>query len=294
MSTPAPVEANESLSPPARSIDRARIEALASNYRLSMPERQRSTQVGELAGRKAGSSIEFQDRKDYTPGDDLRSVDWRAYARTDRLSVKLYREEICPTVEILVDRSLSMATTPEKRQRNIELVYLFWLLAQKHHALVRLKDLCQKLAPIRHPLDLVEAQELAQEDPMPLLRRHQMASRGGIVIVISDLLFRFDPVELVNCLSRADRVLVIQLLSSFEDAPQEGTSLRLQDAETLEFLDVKLDHATVEGYRKRLETLSTQVIQRLRLYGGAFTRIVESDNLDVVMKKLLTSATIEV
>ena len=82
---------------------RNQIEKAALHYQLAVPERQQSKLVGELAGRRTGSSIEFQDRKDYTLGDDLRAIDWRAYARTDRLTVKMYREEICPSVEIVVE-----------------------------------------------------------------------------------------------------------------------------------------------------------------------------------------------
>ena len=90
------------------------IEGHARAYRFSMPERQRPPVAGDVAGRRTGSSIEYQDRKDYVPGDDLRHVDWRAFARSDRLTIKLYREEISPRIDIVVDTSRSMTTSPEK------------------------------------------------------------------------------------------------------------------------------------------------------------------------------------
>ena len=64
--------------------------------------------VGEKLGAQVGSSIEFMDFREYAPGDDLRRIDWAAYARSDRLMVRLYREEVTPHVDFLIDRSASM------------------------------------------------------------------------------------------------------------------------------------------------------------------------------------------
>src|ERR1022692_2809336 len=59
-------------------------------------------------GRRAGSSIDFQDYREYQPGDDLRFIDWGIYARTDRLTVKLFREEVTPHLDLILDGSRSM------------------------------------------------------------------------------------------------------------------------------------------------------------------------------------------
>ena len=66
--------------------------------------------TGELLGRGTGSSLEFQEYREYVPGDDIRHVDWAAFARSDALMVRLYREEISPRTEILFDASTSMIT----------------------------------------------------------------------------------------------------------------------------------------------------------------------------------------
>src|SRR5262249_8524372 len=50
-----------------------------------------------------------KDHRAYEPGDDLRHLDWSAYARTDQLTVKVYREEVHPHAEVVVDGSRSMA-----------------------------------------------------------------------------------------------------------------------------------------------------------------------------------------
>ena len=67
-----------------------------------------------------GSSLEFQDRRLYEAGDDVRHLDWRAFARTDELFVRQYREEIQPRLELLIDDSRSMAVTETKAQLAVD------------------------------------------------------------------------------------------------------------------------------------------------------------------------------
>lgn len=63
---------------------------------------------GERRSPKRGQSVEFADYRTYTHGDDLRRVDWNAYARMERLFIKLFQEEEDLTVHILLDASKSM------------------------------------------------------------------------------------------------------------------------------------------------------------------------------------------
>src|SRR6059036_1231415 len=56
-----------------------------------------------------GFSQEFAEYRAYTPGDDLRHVDWNVFARTDRCYLKRYRGETNTMVTVLLDASKSMA-----------------------------------------------------------------------------------------------------------------------------------------------------------------------------------------
>src|SRR5580693_3097197 len=58
-------------------------------------------------------SAEFADYRPYVPGDELRSLDWRAYARTDRDYIKLFRKETDMRCHVLLDTSRSMAFRDE-------------------------------------------------------------------------------------------------------------------------------------------------------------------------------------
>ena len=85
--------------------------ALAKLQNLEL--RARSVVEGALAGLHRsphhGASVEFAEHKEYSPGDELRHVDWKAYAKLDRYYVKQYEQESQLTVYLVLDASASMA-----------------------------------------------------------------------------------------------------------------------------------------------------------------------------------------
>jgi uncharacterized protein (DUF58 family) len=275
---------------------RAQIEALATQYHFALPERQRAARIGELSGRRTGSSVEYQDRKDFAPGDDLRHVDWRGYARSDRMTVKLYREEITPTFDLVIDCSASMSVTDAKALRRMETAYLFWLLARKLHALVRVHAVGQQLRPLTSPLDLLRSSDTRQTSPLPLLRGSAASRPGGIKVFVSDLLFPFSPPDITTLFRDADRIVLVQVLSAFEEDPAEGLApgsmFRLEDAEADHHLDVRLDPATIDGYKQRLHALQNDTVQWLRPRNGTMATIRDDDNLEQMMRKLLAAGAV--
>ena len=88
-------------------IDRAQLARLGS-----LPIKARVIVEGALTGlhraRVHGSSVEFSEHKEYSPGDELRHIDWRAYAKVDRYYVKQYEQESQLTVYLVLDASASM------------------------------------------------------------------------------------------------------------------------------------------------------------------------------------------
>src|SRR4029077_17171789 len=72
----------------------------------------RGQQRAERKSKQIGSSLEFADYRNYTPGDDLRTIDWNIYGRLDRLFVKLFEEEQDLPVYFLVDASASRRWQP--------------------------------------------------------------------------------------------------------------------------------------------------------------------------------------
>src|SRR5262245_49612721 len=89
-------------------IDPAQLSRLGS-----LPIKARVIVEGALSGLHRasvhGSSVEFSEHKEYSPGDELRHIDWRAYAKVDRYYVKQYEQESQLTVYLVLDASASMA-----------------------------------------------------------------------------------------------------------------------------------------------------------------------------------------
>src|SRR5213593_3419983 len=79
----------------------------------SLPIKARVIVEGALSGLHRasvhGSSVEFAEHKEYSPGDELRHVDWKAYAKVDRYYVKQYEQESQLTTYLVLDASASMA-----------------------------------------------------------------------------------------------------------------------------------------------------------------------------------------
>ena len=66
-------------------------------------------QAGQHRSPHRGSSVEFQQHRQYVPGDELKRLDWKVFARSDRLVVKEFVEETNLALHLLVDASESMA-----------------------------------------------------------------------------------------------------------------------------------------------------------------------------------------
>lgn len=112
----------------------ARARAYAELFTLPLKDRNWRGSSGDYAGAGVGSSLDFQDHRSYVPGDDPRHINWQAYARTGHYSLKLYREEVRPLVEIILDVSGSMFATPDKASRAIELFYFAFASSERSGA----------------------------------------------------------------------------------------------------------------------------------------------------------------
>ena len=92
------------------------IEELIDGRLMSRLERLdlRSTRMfpgklqGERRSKRRGQSVEFEDFRNYVPGDDLRFIDWNVYARLDRLFIKIFQEEQDMALHLAIDASASM------------------------------------------------------------------------------------------------------------------------------------------------------------------------------------------
>ena len=230
-----------------------------TRYVLQLPRQAQAGHAGALLGKAAGSSLEFMDYRDYQPGDDLRSVDWAAFARTDRLMVRLYRQEVCPHLDLVVDCSASMALEDtDKARATMILAGLLAAAAANAGYTCRLHRLAQQLEPLpsggRDPrhwqgLDLDYRGNSAEG----LLRWAGAFRPRSMRILISDLLWPSHPQAVLMRLSHLGSISVIAavLANRDVDGPEDG-DLQLVDSETGEVQPVLIDRSARRRYRQAL------------------------------------------
>jgi len=196
--------------------------------------------VGSRLGSRAGESLEFQDYRDYTPGDDLRNLDWTVLARTGREVVRVRREEVAPVVEVFRDRSASMET-PQAKSDCAD--WLFGLLS-------------------------------TSADGCRVVYRERPKTPRAVRIYVTDTLIPEDPDSVLVRLSRNSAALaVVRVLSREETNPPAGGAFELADSETGERREVAMDADTLAKYRAALDAHTARWAAAASRLGAAFVDI---------------------
>ena len=275
------------------SIDWAAVRAAAA-FRLVMPRTPVGGLIGERLGSGTGSSLEFQEYRPYTPGDDLRHVDWAAYARSETLAVRLYRQEVAPRIDLVLDVSRSMAVTGAKHAAFSEAAALLALACT--HTVADTRVITTGATPPR-PLGRVEDLEaflVCESISGALEEGHLPLRRRSMRVVVSDFLFPHDPDALVLRLARDSASLAIVQLTLREEAepPLEG-GRRLVDVESGGHIDLVIDDAAIHEYRARFARLRQGLARAARRAGARFTHVVAGRSVREVGRELMSAGILE-
>jgi uncharacterized protein (DUF58 family) len=267
-------------------------QAAACAERMRLPMRTRVWQgaAGELAGAGTGVSMDFQDHRPYFPGDDPRHINWQAYARTGQYTMKLYREEVRPAVDILFDASPSMFLTPEKSLRSAGLLHFVLECAQRAGAGLSIHLLRSAMVRATEPgtvaaLRWVDELPAADAPPnvLPDLRPVHLRS-NGLRILISDLLFTGDPADPLRVLGQRHGSSII--LCPF--APEEATP---DWAGPCDFLDVEskrrdarhIDGGVLRRYRAAYDAHFEMWKEQARRFRTPIARISSTGSLETAL-----------
>lgn len=211
---------------------------------------------GSIAGRHKSShrgfSVEFTEHREYVHGDELRHLDWRAYARSDRYYVKLYAQETNLRATLVLDNSASMIFGGKLDYARHLTACLAYLLAgqQDLAGLVAVDEsLRVELAPGSSPSHLDRLfRELEKLQPGKgtdlSARLNELAERlprRSLVIILSDLWVP-DVTEFSRALEhlrcRHHQVAVVHLLDRAETTLPYDRQITLRDLETDEQLQI--------------------------------------------------------
>jgi len=254
-------------------------------YALATPREAGAHSTGQRAGLRPGRSLDFRDYRDYEPGDDLRQVDWNVYARTDKLAVKLYQEEVCPHADIVLDTSRSMALAESAKCAAAAglAAMLATAAANARFTVAVWIGLGERL--VRLPGDAARPESWlppAFDGRLPLpewLRLEPPAfKRRGVRFLISDLLWPGEPEEVLGRLDDgAAATHVLHLLGAADVAPPDQGFIRVVDAETDEELDLFLDATARERYAAALHTHTAAWSEACRKAHVTLVRVVAEE-----------------
>jgi uncharacterized protein (DUF58 family) len=225
--------------------------------------------TGNYSSPRRGTSLEFADYRRYAPGDDLRYLDWGIYARSDRLYVKLFREEVDLFTYVFIDASASMGFPSVAGKflpaGHIAVALSYIVLANHDHVKLHLLQRSSGSAsPFyrgrRRIADCIEfATSVRPEGPVDLApalaEQLHRVRRPGKAILISDFLVPAASYQQGLNLLRAFNfdISVIQILSRQEIEPSlPSGNLALVDSENQAEINFQWDTGAGNDYQSRL------------------------------------------
>lgn len=222
------------LPPTALSAIHARMKAVAGVARLPLRTGHWSGVAGSVLGQGTGSSIDFQDQRPYLPGDDPRHINWQAFARTGAYTMKLYRQEVTPRVDVLFDASASMFLTEAKASRTWELLYWCMESALRLGASLKLHSLGDTTYDT--PLERALAYDWAlnatgKPDVTAAIERTPLRS-GSLRVLLSDVLSDTPPERVANALLRGrGRGIILAPFCRDETQPDWEGNIEFEECE---------------------------------------------------------------
>ncbi len=233
-----------------------------------------------------GRSVDFAEHRAYMPGDDIRRIDWRLFARTDRFYVKQFEADTNTSFVLLLDISRSMSFGTQGITKLDYARYLAASLAvfsrkqRDRIGLVTFDDDIVDFVPpsakhlevVLHTIDNLTPGRASQYGP-PLLKVAQAIPRRGIMVLISD--FYDEPEAVLNAVKglryKGNDLIVFHVLDPAEIEFPYEESANYQDLETGEAVPLVPDYLR-EEYRKMVKA-----------HVDALTRILGDNRIDYTL-----------
>lgn len=268
--------------------------------RINATRRFTNRSRGEHLAAKGGTSTEFCDYRDYSPGDDVRFVDWNIFSRLNRPYLKQFHHEEEMHVAILVDASSSMLFE-NKLLMARRLAAAFGVIGLRNQEKVSVTVLRSKTPPARlRPCSGRVSQaklfkfleEIEGGGDVPIdqgievfLRNH---TGRGVAVVVSDFLTAGDLRRALNLLHSAGlEIFALQVLGPGEIDPELSGDVRFVDTESAAHLDITSAGdllAIYQEYRAAHERMVESLCQQR---SGRFVSINAAEPFDRIFFDLL-------
>jgi uncharacterized protein (DUF58 family) len=251
-----------------------------------------------------GFSQEFAEYRSYTPGDDLRNVDWNVFARTEKTVLKRYRGETNSQLLVLLDTSASMgfgaAPMPKldyARYLAASLVYMGNLQRDATGLIIFDDEVTNYIPPSTKQGQLTRLLHAIEHSIVgthtnfakPFLHFQQFLRRRGIVAVISD--FYEQPTTIIKAVEplryHGNEVILFHILDQQEIEPTFRDSTLLIDMETKSSMEVTPEYSKTE-YRKKIKEHLASLKTAAQGAGLGYFLMNTSRPLDEGLREYLT------
>lgn len=227
-----------------------------------------SSYAGVKRSVRHGRGIEPVDHREYFPGDDLRFVDWKAYARTERLFLKRYEEDKSLTTHILVDSSNSMNFGSKRVKKSdfaamlaLGFAYLVTKENERFSLATYSADLKDVLRPMRGRAQFFRAVELLNRQVLggntnldaAANKYASLIKSRSLCVVISDFLEPIDGIKegILHLAKRSRNLLVIHVTDPVEKRLDWQGDIKLYDLETKAIKHMFLSPSARKDYAVR-------------------------------------------
>jgi uncharacterized protein (DUF58 family) len=274
-----------------------RLDTLSLQARRPMA----SGRPGRRRSPLAGSSMEFSDFRRYTPGDDFRRIDWRAYARLERLFLRVFEAEENITVTILIDCSDSMYYgTPSKADLAIALAAALAYVSLKCEDNVIVGALTDRLVSFRRSSGGKNAiwnigdflTRLPRSGSTDLNRAlydlGRVVNSPGLTIVLSDFMAPGGYQTGIRAVRQLrQEVAMLQILSPEEIQPDIQGDWQLRDSEGSGSIDVSISPGILSAYQERLADFTQEIAEFAHMHMATYTLIPSEMSVVDVVQRLL-------
>ena len=269
---------------------------------IMINKRSSSQHIGQRNSVYGGQGLLFKDRGIYSYGDDFRKIDWKVFARTDKLHIKRYEEERNLTVHIIVDSSASMQFGSGKRTK-FEYACMIGLgfahiatTNNEKFVLSTFSDQLEVFKPSKGKKQLVATVDHLKNKHAEGVSRFQEAlgkytkliKSRSLVIIISDFLYEPEEIKMVVTRFKNSDVKLIQVLDPMELKLNLKGEFKLKDLETKSLMKTFIGPFVRKKYLEKLQGHTAKIHWIADELGVTFDSIITDVEIYDTFYKLLS------
>src|SRR3989344_2342876 len=242
-----------------------------------------SNYAGQRESKNTGEGLIFKDHRIYAPGDEIKNIDWKVYARTDNMFVRTFEAERNLTVHVVLDMSASMNFgRPLKKSDYSDMIGVgFAYMALKNNEKFVISTFSDKLevfkaqkgkgqlAKVVEYLNRKEAAGTSNLDSSLSKYQKWIGSRS-LIIIVSDFLYDIKDIRNVLQRFKINDIKLIQVLDRTESKLNLEGDFRLKDLESSSILRTFIGPFLRKRYFTRLEEHNSRIREACNEVGAQF------------------------